>query len=166
MDASSQAQTISPQRSVGMKAVIVYKGLIVLVLATISIISAFSWRYYDTLARIAEDYLVDGEFGISDWFLRTVMHAQSHNLRWIARISGIYAIVMGTATIGLWYDKKWANPMMIVLAGLPLPIEVLELLHQPSGKRLFILILNTLVVAFLLKHQLDLGRATEESHQV
>lgn len=48
-----------------MKAVLLYKELIVLVLATISVISAFSWRHYDALATIAQDYLVDGEFGIS-----------------------------------------------------------------------------------------------------
>lgn len=160
---TTQAQTPPPpQRSAGMKAVIAYKGLIVLVLATISIISAFSWRHYDTLVTIAQDYLVDGEFGISAWLLKTVTHTPSDNLRFVARVSGIYAIVMGTATLGLWYGKRWANPLMIVMAGLPLPIEVLELLHQPSGKRLFILLLNALVVAFLLQHQLASGQVTDE----
>jgi uncharacterized membrane protein (DUF2068 family) len=161
VDTSAQAQPNLPPQSAGMKAVIIYKGLIVLVLATISIISAFSWRHYDALATIAQDYLVDGEFGISAWLLKTVTHSQPHNLRLIARVSGIYAIVMGTATVGLWYSKQWANPLMIVMAGLPLPIEVLELLHQPSGKRLVILLLNALVVAFLLKHQFDRGQRTD-----
>lgn len=47
------------------------------------------------------------------------------------------------------------------VAGLPLPIEVLELLHQPSGKRLFILLLNALAVTILLKHQFDRGQGTD-----
>ncbi len=117
---TTQAQGNS-HRLAGVKAVIVYKGLIVLVLTIISVISTFSWRHYDTLATISQDYLVDGEFGLSGWLLKTVTHTQSHNLRWIARIAGFYVIVMGVAVVGLWYGKSWANPLMIVMAGLPLP---------------------------------------------
>jgi hypothetical protein len=38
-----------------------------------------TWRHYDALATIAQDYLVDGEFGISAWLLKTVTHSQPHN---------------------------------------------------------------------------------------
>ncbi|HEY9617992.1 MAG TPA: DUF2127 domain-containing protein [Microcoleaceae cyanobacterium] len=145
----------SAPRPASLKAIVAYKGLIVVVLAAISLMSAFSWRQYDTLAAIAQTYLVDGELTFTDWLLKTVLHIQPYGLRLLARVSGVYAIVMGIATIGLWYGKSWANLLMLVMAGLPLPIELQEFLHQPSWQRFVIFCLNSLVVLFLLKHQFD-----------
>lgn len=139
------------QRSLTTKFIVAYKGCIVLVLATISILSFFSWKNYDRLAIIAQDYLVDGEFTLSDWFLKTVMNIPADGLRKISRVAGIYAIVMGMATIGFWYGKKWANILMLVIVSLPLPTEILNLWHHFSGRHLVILLLNIIVVIFLLK---------------
>jgi uncharacterized membrane protein (DUF2068 family) len=152
-----QHPTTQHQRPASLKAIVAYKGFIVLVLLALSIISGFSWRNYNTLATLAQDALADGEFGLGAWFLKTILHSQPQGLRVVARIAGIYALVMGTATVGLWYGKRWANPLMLVMAALPLPLEVQELMHDLSGRRLVILLLNVVVVGYLLKHQLAKG---------
>lgn len=151
---TTQNSAVQTQRSTSLKAIVAYKGFIVLVLIAISLISAFSWRYYDTLVLLAQKNLADGEFSLSEWFLKTVLHRQVPGLRSVARIAGVYAIVMGIATVGLWYAQKWANPLMLLMAGLPLPLEVQELLHDLSWRRLVILLLNLTVVGYLAKHQI------------
>lgn len=145
------------QRPASLKAIVAYKGFLVLVLLALSVISALSWRNYDSLAALAQESLFDGELGLGAWFLKTILHSQPQGLRLVARIAGVYALVMGTATVGLWYGKRWANPLMLVMAALPLPLEVQELMHDLSGRRLVILLLNVVVVGYLLKHQLTDG---------
>lgn len=143
------------QRSLTTKFIVAYKGCIVLVLATISILSFFSWKNYDLLVIVAQDYLVDGEFSLSDWVLKTLLNIPADGLRKISRVVGIYAIVMGVATIGFWYGKKWANILMLLMVSLPLPTEIINFWHHFSGKHLVILLLNIMVVLFLLKKVLS-----------
>jgi len=152
---TAQNQAVPIQRPASLKAIVAYKGLVVLALIMISLISGLSWRHYDTLVSLAQENLADGEFALSDWFLKTVLHKQVPELRLVARTAGVYAIGMGIATIGLWYAKKWANPLMILLVGLPLPLEVQELLHEPSWQRLIIFLLNLAVFGYLVKHQIS-----------
>lgn len=159
---TAQTQSVPTQRSAGLKAIVFYKGLIVLVLIAISLISAMSWRRYDQLVELAQTNLADGEFTLMDWFLKTVLHSQVADLRQLARLTGVYGVVMGIATVGLWYGKKWANPLMVLIVGLPLPIETQELLHEPSGKRLTILLLNLAVFGFLIKKQIGKAQAEQQ----
>ena len=142
------------QRSTGVKVVVAYKAFIVLVLAVVSLLSTWSWRHYEDLALLAQAYLVDGEFATGHWFLKTIMHTETDGIRQVARVTGGYAIAMGAATIGFWYGQRWANLLMLVMAGLPLPREVFELVEHPSNIRLVLLLLNVLVVGVLLKHLL------------
>lgn len=159
---TGQPATIQHQRPASLKAIVAYKGLIVLVLLALSAISGFSWRHYDTLTALAQDALTNGELGLGAWFLKTVLHSQPQGLHMVARITGLYALVMGTATVGLWYGTTWATPLMLLMAALPLPLEVQELLHDLSWQRLVIFLLNLAVVGFLLKHQLAEGFASEK----
>lgn len=152
---TAQNLAVQNQRSASLKAIVAYKGLVVLVLIIISLISALSWRHYDTLVVLVQKNLADGEFSLIDWFLKTVLHSQVPELRLVARISGVYAIGMGIATVGLWYAKKWANPLMILMVGLPIPVEVQELLHERSWQRLIIFLLNLTVFGYLVKHQIS-----------
>jgi uncharacterized membrane protein (DUF2068 family) len=144
--------TVQTQRPASLKVVVFYKGLIALVLAVLSVISAFSWRHYEAIALFAQTYIADGEFTLSQWFLNTVMHTSPNSLRWVARVAGGYAIALGIATGGLWYQKRWAEFLMPLLAGLPIPIELLEAIHDPSWHRLMILVLNIAVVIYLISH--------------
>jgi uncharacterized membrane protein (DUF2068 family) len=141
------------QRSPSLKFIVTVKGLKALILAIVGIVSAISWRHYDELATFAQNYLVDGEFQVIDWALQSILSVQPHDLKLIARISGFYAVVLGIGSVGLWYYKKWANPMMIVMVALPLPFEIRELVHSPSLNVILIFLLNLSVLALLVKHQ-------------
>jgi uncharacterized membrane protein (DUF2068 family) len=140
-------------RSPSLKFIVAVKGLKAIVLAIVGIVSAFSWRHYDELATFAQNYLVDGEFNVIDWGLQSILKVQPHDLKLIARISSFYAVVLGVGSIGLWYHKKWANPMMICMVALLLPFEIRELVHSFAPNVVVIFLLNVSVLALLVKHQ-------------
>jgi uncharacterized membrane protein (DUF2068 family) len=146
--------TVQIQRSTGLKAIVAYKGLAACTLIATSLVSALSIKYYDVLTTIAQTYLANEEYAISHWVLQTLLHLQPQDLHLIAWLSGIYAIVLGTATAGLWYGKPWASVMMLTMAGAPLPIEFYEVLQSLSWERMVILLLNLAVVSYLIRHRL------------
>ena len=151
--------TVKIQRSASLKAVVAYKGLAVVALVATSVISAFSWKYYDALTAIGEDYLATEEYAFAYWLLQKLLHLQPQGLHIIAWISGGYSIILGTATTGLWYGKDWASLMMLIMAGLPLPLEIYEVWHELSWERLLIFALNLAVVGYLVRHRLEAAAA-------
>ncbi|MBD3880498.1 DUF2127 domain-containing protein [Phormidium tenue FACHB-886] len=146
--------TVQIQRSSGLKAIVAYKGLAVFTLIATSLASALSLRHYDALTTIAQTYLANQDYTHSHQVLETLLHLEPQALHLIAWLSGIYAIVLGTATAGLWYGKPWASVMMLIMAGAPLPIEVYEVVHSLSWQRLAILLLNLAVVGYLVRHRI------------
>ncbi len=147
--------TIQTQRPVSLKLIVAYKGVGVVLLAAVSVVSAFSWHNYDGLTAIAQNYLLDEEFTLTDWVLTTVLHFKPHGLRLIALGAGGYSVALGTATTGFWYGKRWAKVLMLLMASLPLPLEVYELANHASWERVVIFLINVGVVGYLLKHMLD-----------
>ncbi len=144
--------TIQTHRPVSLKVIVAYKGIGVLVLTTVSLVSAVSWRNYEGLLAIAQNYLLDEEFTLIDWVLTTVLNFQPHSLRMISFGTGGYAVVLGTATTGFWYGKRWARVLMLLMAGVPLPLEIYELLNHASWERVLILLINVGVIGYLFKH--------------
>lgn len=142
------------QRSVSLKAIVAYKGFVVVSLVAISLFCAVSWRHYDALIAFVQERL-DQESAVSSWLLDKVLYVQPQHLQLAAQLASLYAVVLGIVTVGLWYNKQWAHLLMLVLVGLPLPVEGYELLHQPAWSRLVVLLLNGLVVGYLLQHQLQ-----------
>jgi uncharacterized membrane protein (DUF2068 family) len=141
------------QRSISLKAIVAYKGFVVISLIAISVFCAFSWRNYDALIAFVQKRL-DQESALSSWLLDKVIHVQPQHLQLVAQLASLYAVVLGIVTIGLWYHKQWAHLLMVMLVGLPLPVEGYELLHQPDWSRLAVLVLNLLIMGYLIKHQL------------
>ena len=64
--------------------------------------------------------------------------------------SFIYAALFLTEGIGLWLKKRWAEYFTVILTATLLPVEIYELIRHPSVARVFILLLNVPIVAFLI----------------
>ncbi|MDB9518970.1 DUF2127 domain-containing protein [Roseofilum reptotaenium CS-1145] len=140
------------EHSLGLKLVIMYKGFLAAVMAVLAIASAWSWRNYEAIPQWAEGYLVNGEYSTIEWIVHYILHHQVSELQLIARIASVYALGLGTATLGLWYGKSWGNFLVTLLAGLPLPVEVWQSIHHPSANHVILLGLNLLVFFYLLNH--------------
>ncbi len=154
---------ISTDRSLLVKLIVLKKACFSLILITISLLSAWSWRNYDVLTNWAENYLVDAEFHLVQQLLDLVLNTEISNLRLIARLSGVYGMILGIGTIGLWYGKTWAHILFVGLVGMLLPVEILELLHHISPTTLLIFIINLGIFSYLLYHLLSSNHTPQSS---
>jgi len=63
---------------------------------------------------------------------------------------GAYAILEGAEAVGLWYQKRWAEYLTFIATTLLLPLEVYELIQRATVFKVFALVINVAVVAYLL----------------
>ena len=75
---------------------------------------------------------------------------ESSRLHLFATIALVYAAVEGLEAVGLWYAKRWAEYLTLIVTASLLPVEVYELANHVSPFKLFAFILNVAVVAYLL----------------
>jgi uncharacterized membrane protein (DUF2068 family) len=61
-----------------------------------------------------------------------------------------YAVLEGVEAVGLWLQKRWAEYLTFIATTLFLPLEVYELTKTVSPFKVFALVLNLAVVAYLL----------------
>jgi uncharacterized membrane protein (DUF2068 family) len=61
-----------------------------------------------------------------------------------------YALLEGIEAVGLWLQKRWAEYLTFVATTIFLPLEIDELTKTVSPLKIFALVLNLAVVAYLL----------------
>ena len=74
----------------------------------------------------------------------------SGRLHLFAAIALVYAVVEGTEAVGLWYAKRWAEYLTLIVTASLLPVEVYEISHHLTLFKVVALIINIAVVAYLL----------------
>jgi uncharacterized membrane protein (DUF2068 family) len=75
---------------------------------------------------------------------------QSSRLHLFAAIALAYAAVEGLEAIGLWYQKRWAEYLTLVVTASLLPVEIYELAHRFTPFKVIAFIINVAVVVYLL----------------
>ena len=70
----------------------------------------------------------------------------------------LYAALFLTEGVGLWLAKGWAVWFSTIITSSLVPLEVREIYRHPSSTRVFVLVINIAVVAFLL-HRIRSQRA-------
>jgi uncharacterized membrane protein (DUF2068 family) len=75
---------------------------------------------------------------------------RSSRLHLFAAIALLYAAVEGVEAVGLWYAKRWAEYLTLIVTASLLPVEVYELAHHVTPFKVLALIVNVAVVAYLL----------------
>jgi uncharacterized membrane protein (DUF2068 family) len=75
-------------------------------------------------------------------------------------VSFVYAGLFLTEGIGLCRLKHWAEWFTVVITSSLLPFEIYEIIHRGSVIKVFVLILNILIVIYLLFRITNEGRAT------
>jgi uncharacterized membrane protein (DUF2068 family) len=75
---------------------------------------------------------------------------QSSRLHLFGAIVLVYAAVEGIEAFGLWYGKRWAEYLTLIVTASLLPLEIYELAHTVSPFKLVAFAINVAVVAYLL----------------
>ena len=64
--------------------------------------------------------------------------------------SFVYAALFLTEGIGLWLMKPWAEWFTAIITASLIPLEILEIHHEPTLPHVIVLLLNVVVVAYLV----------------
>lgn len=75
---------------------------------------------------------------------------RTSRLHLFAGIALLYAAVEGLEAVGLWYGRRWAEYLTLVVTASLLPVEVYELSHHATPFKVVAFVLNVAVVAYLL----------------
>lgn len=140
------------KRPFGLVAIVVYKAFVALLLAITAIILLLALKNYQNLVAFSESYVLEGKLAIIELLLDKVINVKKSTLGLSGIAAGIYAVVTAIEAVGLWYQKAWAEILVIGLVGISIPPEIFELVRGVTLLKLLVFLVNIAVLWYLLKN--------------
>ena len=140
------------KRPLGLVAIVLYKSFAALLLMVTSIALLLTLKNYQTLEGFSDDYVLESKSIIIDWVLQKVINLNPRTLAFSGIGAGIYAILTGIEAVGLWYEKRWAHILVLVLVGISIPPEIYELVRGISPIKALVFLLNLAVFVYLFRN--------------
>ncbi|MHC5936235.1 DUF2127 domain-containing protein [Nostoc sp.] len=140
------------KRPLGLVVIVLYKTFTALLLMATAIALLLTLKNYQNLEAFSEDYVLEGKSIIIDWLLNKVLNLNPRTLAFSGIGAGVYAIVTSIEAVGLWYEKRWAHVLVLVLVGISIPPEIYELIRGFSAIKILILVLNLAVFGYLFRN--------------
>jgi uncharacterized membrane protein (DUF2068 family) len=140
------------ERVAGVRAVAVFeaaKGLLVLI-AGFGLLSLVHRDAQQTAEMIVRHLHLNPARHYPRVFIQAAGHVRSSRLWLLAGGAFVYSLVRFIEAYGLWRLRPWAEWFAIASGGLYLPVEIYELVKQPTPVKAAILIGNLAIVAYLL----------------
>lgn len=141
---------MSKKRPVGLVAIVIYKSFVASLMAMTAIALWFTLKNHQSLEQFSESYLLESKLILINWILDRVLSLDPKTLKYGGLAAALYAGLTTVEAVGLWYEKVWAEILVIVLVGISIPFEVLELLRGFSLIKLIVFIINTGVLGYLV----------------
>ncbi len=82
--------------------------------------------------------------------IQRLASVHAHQLEMLAVGSFMYAAMFMVEGLGLYFEKPWAEYLVIVNTFLLVPVEVFELIKKPSWVKVLLLVGNLAIVAYLI----------------
>ncbi|MEH1907084.1 MAG: DUF2127 domain-containing protein [Nostoc sp.] len=140
------------KRPLGLVVIVLYKTFTALLLMATAIALLLTLKNYQNLEAFSEDYVLEGKSIIIDWLLNKVLNLNPRTLAFSGIAAGVYAIVTSIEAVGLWYEKRWAHVLVLVLVGISIPPEIYEVIRGFSAIKILILVLNLAVFGYLFRN--------------
>ena len=145
----------SETHSLWLKLIILNKATFAVVMLLVSLLAAFGWQHYAEIAQWAEEYILTTEYDLVRDVLKILLNLQAPGLKLIAWISGGYGLLLAIAAGGLWFRRRWADPLFVFLVGFLIPVEVYEIIHHATWSKVVFFSVNVLIFSLVLKHWID-----------
>lgn len=110
----------------------------------------FTLKHHQRLEQFSESYLLESKLMLIDWILDKLLSFDPKTLKYASLAATLYAGLTMIEVMGLWYDKVWAETLVIVLVGMSIPLELLELLYGFSLTKLIVFIINASILGYLV----------------
>jgi len=156
------SEQVAHRRPAGLEAIILYKLCKAVLEALLGVAAIFLVAHgaeagAATLAEVVLEHVAGG------WALKVatviVVAATSGHVKFIAVAAFADAILSALEGFALRAGRWWAPWLVVIATGGLLPWELWELWRNPSWARAFLLVLNLLVVAYLLRNVVREHRA-------
>jgi len=129
----------------------ILKGLLLLSLG-LSLIFLNGHRWMDSISGWATDELLVVHSKTLHYLLNQLQRALTGgHLRATGVLSLFYSAVLFTEGIGVYFQKRWAELLMVIATSALIPLEIHHLFVKPSATSLIILLVNCFIVWFLYR---------------
>lgn len=135
-----------------------FKGVVVLAAAT-GLLALIHKNLNDLAAQLVHYSHLNPAFRYPHIFLDAVSHLPQTRLLWLAAGAAAYALIRLVEAYGLYRERAWSEWVAALSGGLYIPIEIAELVHEPSLVCVIVLAVNSAVVA-IMAHALVQRRRT------
>lgn len=150
------------RRPIGLLAIVVYKSALAVLLILTAIALLLTLQYRQELLNFVADNAVEtGPNQVMLILLDRLLNFKESTIQLSGLAVGIYAVVTVVEAIGLWYERLWAELLVIGLTCIGIPFELLEIVQGASPLKLLILGLNVAIVAYLWWR----FRMTQQNHR-
>jgi uncharacterized membrane protein (DUF2068 family) len=137
-------------RSPGIIAIVIYKGLAAVLLTVTAISLLFLSFQQQLLINLSETYMLEDKLVFLEWLLKKAINTQPRTLELTGIVTSLYAVVTAVEAIGLWYEKAWAELLVIGLVGISIPLEIYELSKGFTLIKFAIFFINVLILVYLI----------------
>lgn len=83
-------------------------------------------------------------------FIEAAGRITDSKIKWFAAFAFLYSTIRFVEAYGLWNFKVWAEWFAILSGGIYIPIEIFELIKNPSWVKAGVLLINIFIVAYLV----------------
>ncbi len=140
------------KRPFGLLAIVVYKSFVASLLGVTSVALLLTMRNYKSLAAFSESYTIEGKTQLIDWLLDKILNLDPRTLKFSGIGAGVYGLLTAIEAVGLWYERRWAHILVLVLVGISIPPEIYELMHGITPIKVIVFIVNIVVFWYLISH--------------
>ncbi len=139
------------KRPIVLIAIVFYKLFVASLLMATAIALLLAMKNYEGLQDFADNYELEGKTGIIEWVLDKILNLNSRTLQFSGIGAMVYSIVTAIEGLGLWYQKRWAHILVLVLVGISIPPEIYELVKGFSVLKSIVFIVNVAVFWYLIR---------------
>lgn len=138
-----------PKRTKMLLAIIFYKCFTAGLLFFTAITLLLAYKNYDSLLEFTDQYSLVGKRESIKFVLNKVTDFSAKKIELAGIAMLVYSIVSVIEAVGLWYQKIWAEVMVLVLVGIGVFPEIYEIAKEVKPVKIIILIINLVVFGYL-----------------
>jgi uncharacterized membrane protein (DUF2068 family) len=145
----SKGGILNKHRSAALVAIVSYKLFVASLMIVTSTAAFFTLKNHQSLVQFSESYLLESKLILVDWVLDKILKLDPKTLQFSGLVAALYAGITAVEAMGLWHKKIWAEILVVVLVGISIPFEILELVRGISILKLIVFFINVAVLWYL-----------------
>ena len=109
-----------------------------------------SLKNHDALQEFSNVLALEGKKGIVSVVLNKFLGASTKTIALGGVAAVIYSLISAVEAVGLWFQKKWAEWLVVAVVAISIPPEIFELTKGFSWIKFVIFALNIVILIYLM----------------